>query len=242
MYNLFYQNPDISILKNINPEDKLLLCCVRSHIDSEINKHIKELINNNLDWEYLLQKALQHKIKPLLYWNLKEIHFEKVPDDIIDNLKNYFRANSKRNIFLTIKLLKLLNLFKENGITAIPYKGPVQSSLAYSDIFLRQFDDLDILFYKEDISKAKDLLVLKGYRPEPELTKNQEIALFKYLLEHAFIHDEDKITVGVHWRIAPEYFTIPIDYEYLWENRKPISILDQKVLTFSPEDSLLIPD
>jgi len=227
-------------LKNIRPEDELLLCCARTYMDSETTKCIKELLGKTLDWQYLLHNAFHHGIMQLLYWQLKETYPEAVPKDKMNQLKKNFKANSKCNLFLTVKLLKLLNLFKENNIIAIPYKGPIQAALAYGDPLLRQSSDLDILLREQDVLEAKELLVSQGYRPVPNLTKNQEIVLLKYLLEHTFIHNEDRIVIDVHWRIAPKYFMFPIDYEKLWERLKPISLLGREVMTFSPEDLLLI--
>src|SRR5207247_10696100 len=44
----------------------------------------------------------------------------------------------------------------------------------------------------------------------------------------------------IQWRIAPRYFSFPLDYGSLWERLRPIVLGDRKVLTLSPEDSLLI--
>ncbi|GAG91885.1 unnamed protein product, partial [marine sediment metagenome] len=82
---------------------------------------------------------------PLLYQSLKKTCPEAVPDDTLEQLRAYFLTNAKRNLFLTGKLLRLLELLKDNGILAVPFKGPVLAESVYGDLSLRQFADLDIL-------------------------------------------------------------------------------------------------
>ena len=60
---------------------------------------------------------------------------------------------------MTVELNKILKLLKANNIDTIPYKGPVLASLAYGDIALRQFQDLDISINQSDIFKTKDILI-----------------------------------------------------------------------------------
>ena len=59
---------------------------------------------------------------------------------------------------MTSELIKVMKLFEENGVEYISFKGPVLSQLAYGDITLRQYVDLDILIKKEDLRKADNLL------------------------------------------------------------------------------------
>jgi hypothetical protein len=90
-----------------------------------------------------------------LYQSLNTTCPEAVPKANLAQLRNYFHANAQRNLFLTQELLKLLTLFKTNGISAIPYKGPVLAVAVYGNLALRQFGDLDILVHKRDVLRAK---------------------------------------------------------------------------------------
>ena len=66
--------------------------------------------------------------------------------------------------FLTGELLRLLDLFEQNQIPAVPYKGPALGVAIYGKLSLRQFADLDILIPEKDVWKATDLLINRGYR------------------------------------------------------------------------------
>ena len=66
---------------------------------------------------------------------------------------------------LTAELIKIMDLYRSQGIQAMPYKGPVLAVQAYGDVTLREFDDLDIVLRQRDMAKANDAIQGAGYRP-----------------------------------------------------------------------------
>jgi hypothetical protein len=130
-------------------------------------------------------------------------------------------------------------MFESNGIPAIPYKGPALAGSVYGDLALRQFSDLDILVQKQDVLKARDLLVSSGYTPEVHLTGVQAVALLKYQYELSFIHNNGRIFIGLHWELVPRYLDCPFVSEHLWKNFKPIAG-NSGFPTISPEYMLLM--
>jgi hypothetical protein len=117
-------------------EVELLFCCTRTHIDSEIAERIRTLLQQDIDWAYLIQTAAQHGIIPLLYQSLNTTCPEAVTKANLAQLRNYFHTNAQRNLFLTKELLKLLNLFESRSIPAIPFKGSVLAVSAYGNLSL----------------------------------------------------------------------------------------------------------
>jgi hypothetical protein len=177
---------------------------------------------------------------PLLYWNLKKTHFENVTEGVVKELCNEYRINMIRNLLLTARLFNLLDLFQGNGISAIPYKGPTLSVLAYGDISFRHFVDLDFIVHKNDVSRAKKLLLLEGYRPEYLLPADQEAAYLQHECEYNFFDDHRKILIELHWDIVQKYFSCHFHVNKLWDDLEPLSLLGRQVMTVSPEQLLLI--
>lgn len=219
---------------NTRPEVNLLLCCVQTCTDSASVEQIKALLQEDIDWEYLIQTALRHGVMPLFYWNLNTICPEAVPKVIMGQFRDYFHSLAQRNLFLTEELLKLLNLFEAYGIPAIPFKGPVLAASAYGNLALRQFGDLDILVHKRDFLKAKDLLICQGYRHQ--YFGEHEVAY----LQSQLLRADGKVNVDLHWGNTPKKFYFSLDPEPMWEYLEPVSLGNTTVLTFSPENSLLI--
>jgi len=65
---------------------------------------------------------------------------------------------AKTNMLMTSELIMLMKLFEENNIEAIAFKGPTLSQMAYGNLTLRQYADLDILIDEKDLQKSINLL------------------------------------------------------------------------------------
>ena len=221
-------------------ENDLLLCCATTFSSPEKASRIRRLTQGDIDWSYLIRAARRHGVMPLLYWNLKETHFETVPEGVLEELCNEYRINMIRNLFLTGKLFNLLDLFQTNGISAIPYKGPTLSVLAYGDICLRHFGDLDFIVHRHDVLRAKELLLSEGYRPEYILLPDQELAYLQHECEYNFFDGHRNILVELHWDIVQKYFSCHFDVNKIWDDLKAVSLLGRRVMTVSPEQLLLI--
>src|SRR5215210_4865854 len=144
-------------------EDELLLCCARTSRSPEIAARIRALVQEGIDWEYLILTAHLHGVAPLLYWHLHVARSDAVPESVLNHLRDHFHANSLRNLSLTGELLRILRAFRAHGVDAVPYKGPALAASAYSNLALREFIDLDIMVRRQDVQKAKESLAFLGY-------------------------------------------------------------------------------
>ena len=209
-------------------EVELLLCCARTEIDPYAVSRIVALLRESIDWEFLRLMALAQGVGPLLYSGLRRTCPDGVPDGVLDELRGFVRANARRNLLLTGRLLRLLAAFRNRGIRAIPFKGPVLAVQVYRDLALRPFVDIDVLVHERDAAGAKALLTAHGYRQ-----------VMSHPWEAPF-EDESGVSVDLHWGIAPSYDPAPRTFEQLWTRLVPVSLSGTEVGTFSPEDLLLI--
>jgi hypothetical protein len=225
----------------ITNEDKILLLCARTQLNPEIKVKLIKLLNIDLDWDYLIQRAFQHKLMPLLYWNLKEFK-EEVPENVLKCLKENFNRNVKKNLLMLGELLKLLNLFEKHGLNVIPYKGPLLAIYAYKNLALRQFDDLDIFVHKNDVLKVKEILISYGYNPQFELKGFKERRFIKSQREYKFKNPENKISLEIHWHFQGVSFSLSDDPLFLGdpENVEIVKISNKEISSLSPENMLLI--
>jgi hypothetical protein len=235
--------PNTRILStNIRPEMQLILCCARTHMDDGNAERIKTLIKTaDIDWQDVINNGYKHGLMPLLYTNLNAIAKESVPEDAFNQLRSLFYTNAQRSLMLTGELVKILRLLQENGISAVPYKGPVLTTLLYGNVALRQFCDLDILVQRQDVLEFKKLLIAQGYTAQVQLTEAEEIAYLQDKSKHTynFIHDSKRIMVEVHWRITPQY-TSSIETKHIWKNLKESSFGGTTISTLSLENWLPI--
>jgi hypothetical protein len=221
------------------PEIDLLLCCVRTHITPETAERIHSLVQQDIDWEYLIKTSLHHKVMPQLYRSLKKTCAEEVPEETLTQLQSHYFVNAKRNLFLTGRLLEILNLFNHNHILAVPFKGPVLAKWLYGDITLRQFSDLDILVHPKHALNARNVLMENGYRPEIKLDDKQFSMYMKTKDAFTFICHENRVTVDLHWGLKVTNFAFPIYSDLFGNHSKPVDIEGHKVHTLPCEELLL---
>jgi Uncharacterised nucleotidyltransferase len=208
-------------------------------MDAERAERIKTLIRYGIDWSYLVHIASLHRLWPLLYRNLLTTCAEAVPQAILDQLREHFHTTARHNLLLTVELLRLLNLFMAHGIHAIPFKGPVLAALAYGNLALREFRDLDILVHQRDVLRAKSLLIAQGYKPMLQFPHG-EGATYLQARDYIFVREDGGVRVDLQWRITGRAFSFPLDTERLQNHSKSISLAGTTVPYLPPQDLLLI--
>ena len=216
------------IAPNTRSEIELLLCCARTQIDKGTAEQIQKLVEQEIDWEYLIETANCHRVLPLLTQSLLATCSEAVPPDILARLRSVFHAQGLHNLSLTSKLLKLLNLFQEHGINAIPFKGPVLAVSAYANLLLRQYGDIDLLVKESDFQKAIALLVSQGY--VQTIQTPWEVHLTS----------KNSIDLDLHRQIVPRHLSCSLSPTYVWTHLESFSLFGTIVPKLSPEASLLI--
>jgi hypothetical protein len=227
------------------PENQLLVCCARVSAQADNSDRIEALLERSIDWKYLLEMAAEHRMLPLLYWHLSSASPEAVPESVSSQLSQYFRTNKLRALLLARELLNLHELFERRGVGVVPYKGPVLAASVYGDLGLRATGDLDLLIRVQDFPEAKEVLVLRGYKPTPwktdtQLVPNQEAAYLRFEREYPFEHHEIGIGVELQWGVTDKHFPSSLDLELVKRRLQRVSLGGSAVPTFAPDDMLLI--
>ncbi len=227
------------LLAGLRPELELLILCARLHLDDERAHRARELAAQPLDWDYLIETSLAHGLMPLLYTNLKASS-AIVPQDPLDRLRDFFQKNAARSALLTGELHRILELFEQEEILAMPYKGPSIAISIYGNLALRQFTDLDILVRKQDVWRCQQLLISMGYQPHFNITKRQLPAFLRMGYVQMFTRDQGKSIVELHWGVASRFFMFPLDVDRFLDRLIPMGLMGKRVLAPPPEDLLLI--
>lgn len=231
---------NVSLPIAIRPEDEVLLCCARTQMDANRAARLRELVRPDLDWVYLFLSALRHGMVPLLYRNLNATCPEEVPAGTLEDLRTHCTVHAAENRLLTEELLRLLRLLNARGITSVPYKGPALAALAYGDISLRRFGDLDLLVRPQDAMAARALLLSAGY--QDALTDSQAAAALRSRVTYNYklVRETDRLLVELHWAITSQDHAFPLDLERVWKRLEPITVAGETLLHFQREDLLLI--
>lgn len=221
------------------PEARLLLACARTTADPAQSAAIRALLCRPIRWPELIALAEQHKVLPLLSRQLQAFP-DRVPPPVLEQLRDLAMGAARQSLFLTGALLNVLALFQSHGIDAIPLKGPLLATVAYGNLALRQFDDLDILVHTRDMLPARDLLIARGYQPLVQLSDRQAESYLRSQYVYPFISGDGSTIVELHHDIRPRYFAFHLDPERLWTRLERLPLGGREVLNLSSEDLLLM--
>ena len=96
---------------------------------------LTETIGLKLNWDHLKEMAIYQGVFPLLYHRLTNTEPPLLPESERPSWRDLFLINAQRNLRLNRKLLQILTFLTQQGIRAIPIKGPVLALQAYGDHF-----------------------------------------------------------------------------------------------------------
>jgi hypothetical protein len=204
-------------------------------MDPATGGKLRALLARELDWDYVLNTARWHGVLPLVHWHLRELPPRLLPAGVPERLKDAFDAVQRRNLFRALQLSAILKRFAAHDIPAIPYRGPALAVAAYGRLGLREFADLDILVNKQDVLRAKELLVAEGFRPGVALSEPQERALVESQHAYSLALPDRSAIVELHWEISPRHVSLHLEPGRLWQGLDPVAIAGARVLTLAPE-------
>ena len=224
----------------MRPEIKFILSCLMVKTDEQNISRIVHLLDEDLDWIFLVETAICHQVVPLMHQRLMSIPDANVPEDIMSALQTFCDRRKDQNQALLNELISILSTLKTQGINVIPFKGPSLGMQAYNDIGMRVFSDLDFLIPEEHYRKVLELLREMDYQSEAWKTANTTFASWRYYGQDILCHKRTKTVIEPHWLFAPRHFSIKLDFEQLWNRTSEENINGEVVNVLSPEDHLLI--
>jgi hypothetical protein len=222
-------------MNDTRPENKLLLRIARRDLDSDL----RVLLNEPLNWDYLFATAYAHGLLPLLNKHLSTAASDIVPGHFLARLKRETVANSQTVLHLIGKQLRVYKLFKENGIPAAIFKGPLLAQMAYGEISLRQAGDIDMLINPQHFGHARLLLESLVYQMSPKLTPAQLESHLHFNCEIQFMRDEWFTVVDLHWDLAPRSFVFKVKADEVMSRLQTVFLMGTEVKTFGTEDLML---
>ena len=234
---------------NLSPEYNLLKYCAKIHINNGIRNRLKDILNNNLSWPYIVEESIRQGIACLVYNNLLEFK-DKIPGKIWNNIKEIYYLNASRNIRIYQEISAILSSFNKENLKVIPLKGIFLAEKVYNNIALRTMGDIDLLVRKENLSRIDKFLGNLGYA-SPIHKNILSVAIEKSYMNSIdyFKTDEESpteniLTLHVHWHIVnvslPTYmYTKNIKMDRFWECAKPTKIGNAETLQLVPHQLIM---
>jgi len=226
------------LCSSIQVEHEVLIRCLRPVTDAAALNRIRDDLASVTEWGYFLQTAINHGVLPSLYRQVADICPEAVPAEFLADMQNLYRARARRNLRVTAELLKVLSHLESHGIVGVPFKGPVLAQVAFGDLTLRQFANLDVLVRRQDFGRVKDLLLGAGYRFFDNLTEKQRHSAIRHGKDVSF-NRPGGVLLKIHRRFATGCYGSTLDLETAIRRAVPVNLAGKTVRCLAPVDLLL---
>lgn len=195
---------------------------------------------DNTDWEHLYRLILYHRVlNPVATMLASTKQLQYIPLEILDKLRRQALWNAAVSLRMTEELFSLKNLFAAGEIPFCCFKGPVLAQIAYGDLSLRSFVDIDLLVAQSDAARVCDLLRENGYSIFPELTAEE---LLKYMdfEDHVVVKNSaNNIEIDLHWDLCGSYAMCPLRLETVLSSLQLVDLEGHPVPTLSVEDTVV---
>lgn len=225
-------------------EMRLLLscCCKTTSEEHKVKTNITKMIHESLNWEKFIRLVNYHRVLPIVYLNLQKYAADAIPPHQFDRLKNQCKKQKIHAMRFTAELVRLVKLFRQEGIKVICLKGPVLALQLYGDTALRHIIDIDLLVEHRDIEKVHQLLVRSGYATKhPELfSSTLHWRVFKKLKHHIpYYHKKELFQLEIHFRLVNNFHVFPNNELNVENNLQSFVYAGVKLNTLAAIDNIL---
>ncbi|HMU32802.1 MAG TPA: nucleotidyltransferase family protein [Pyrinomonadaceae bacterium] len=221
-------------------EIRFIIDCSRTAVPEAAASRISAALAEPIDWKFVLNVAQRNAVLPLLGRTLIQGFSKQLPADIKASLESEQECHLRHNLLQTRELLEMVKFFGANGITVLPFKGPMLAIEAYGDPSYRKFNDLDVLVQPKQFHKAVALLTEKGWEPLTSVSwltkRNWSISRKKDIY---FVSPERNVNLELHWKLSGSHFGLPKEINTLWERLGSIVLAGTPVRTLGITDLLI---
>ncbi len=159
---------------------------------------------------------------------------------LVKCLADLQRAATVRSLRQTALLLQVLDSLQEQGIKAMPYKGPAWAMSLYGDVAMRTWSDLDLLVGHDDVVAARETLIRGGFTDANPF--NEKIARRRRgsLGQIALTHPDKHAHVELHWEVTMGISSRSLRPESVFARAEQVQLLGTAVPCPSRHDRFLI--
>jgi hypothetical protein len=217
--------------------DQILLACAAQGPDPAA---VEALLDAPIVWTRLVDRAVRHRLAPLLYATLRAtpaVTSGRPPDAILSHLRELYEWHAARHVGRVAKLTEIGTVLGREGIPILMLKGAALGNTVYRDPVWRTMGDVDLLIRERDLRTANRVLQGIGYTPDVSWRSDAWYEAHHHHL--APLHSPDgSLIVELHRTIVdPRAARVPI--EDLWARAGVARIGGIAVGVLAPSDLIL---
>jgi len=196
-----------------------------------------------IDWDFLLEAARIHSIRPQVEHLLKSIPHGIVPGQVLAKLADVNRENALRQLRSLSAFFEIHELLKESGIRVIPFKGSWLAEHYYGDISGRESYDLDLFIDFRDLDAIKHLMNEFGYVNNSIINSLKDDYVKDQLCEFNFDKFEKETCIQhieFHWSSSMGLFRMNIRMDELQSQIIHSRLQGKDISVFSAAADMLL--
>jgi len=153
-------------------------------------------------WDLFLERVFSEGLAGLVFFEIKKRNLKEIfPSKVLLKLEDFYLTNLGRNLLIHKELEELFNFFESKNLTCFLNRGGFFSKYLYPSLGIRPLVDVDLVIFKEDLNRFKEVFLDSGYN---------------YYCDYPFFFFKDSFYIDLHldkpgfWRIDswPSEFTI----------------------------------
>ena len=223
-----------------SPEWQLLLAAARTQLDVYGSVELKRILQQEIDWDVVIQHSLLHGISGLLYLHLSLLSGDaEIPVAVMERFRSIYLRTAASGMQQLAHFRVVAETFSEAGIELITLKGAALTELLYGDPGLRPLSDIDIIIKESDWPAACEILKHMSYTSPTQRLRLLPPKLTRYDVE---AHVQLVAPAGTCLEFQFDLFTLGIgmlDMDGVWRRSRDAVIAGARVRTLGPEDQLL---
>jgi hypothetical protein len=198
---------------NIAPQIRFIITSSKAKLSQSdieyIRDYISKYIIDNTAVDDTIATISRHGLIPLVYHTLRDLSSDiDIPSTLLSKLQARYKLIAQKNMLMSAELIKIVKLLAKHDIKTIPFKGPSLAQLAYGDITLRVFGDLDILVEPNQIYDAGVILTKHNYICDVDISFLHNTKLLDISSDLGFRHQTNHTYVELHWKLFRKKLSI----------------------------------
>jgi len=148
-----------------NSEQILIVLLARLYFSKCDKQDVADFIaTNSIDWEVFGKMASLHGVSSFIFY-VTDKHNVTIDSEVASLFKKNHNTTRFKNFTQLKAASALVDEFKKNGVTCIPYKGASFAANYYEELGLRESSDIDLMISRSRLADAEDYLIRENFRP-----------------------------------------------------------------------------
>jgi len=222
------------------PQMNTVMECLRAFLPSWDDTCLRTALETEQDWAAVDEIASLHNVAPIVSSMILRHGSGFVPAEVLERSKDSLKRVVRTNLLWLQEWQQLLRTLEEAAIPVISFKGPALALMAYGDLGLREFHDLDLLVHPRDVPRAKDILTQAGYGLwSPLRTNSRKALLLSKNRQLRFTNSSRRTCVDLHWGLLHEMYSFQLDIDLVFRAAHKKQCEETEFLSLSAEYLLL---